>query len=240
MAKYDNRRAPVVVLSSGTDTPTITFAGPATAGDLIVLVFGTFNTALVSAPSGFTQIGSRVVAGEVNVRWYARVATGSEGSSFSATFDAVRNCGGIGFMLEGPFTSTAAATLSSVETSAGQLTTSVLNSPASMAQAGRALPFVLLPYGGSLPMNLSSWSNSFGNVGIGGGSGAWLFCGTRTYASANAGIQSDAAFDSDAYKEKFLMLITEAGGGGGSQARRRTSTNASPITSLTRNRLAGV
>ncbi|WP_353267024.1 hypothetical protein [Gemmatimonas sp.] len=212
MAKYDDRRAPVVLLLSGTDTPTLTFAGTATAGDLIVLAFATFNTTLVAAPSGFTPIGSRIIAGEVNAQWFAKVATGSEGSSFSATFDSARSCGGIGFMLEGPFASTAAVSLSSVETSSGQLTPSVLNAPASLAQAGRALPFVLLPYGGIQPMNLSSWSNGFANVGLGGGSGAWLFSGTRTYATADSGVQTVGTFDSDGYKEKFLMLVTESAG----------------------------
>lgn len=167
MAKYDDRRSPAVVLLSGTDTPTLTFAGPATTGDLIVLAFSTFNAVLLTPPSGFTLIGSRTVTSDVNTQWYARVATGSEGSSFSAVFDSARNCGGIGFMIEGPFTSTAAVTLSALETSSGQFTTSVLNAPASIPQAGRALPFVLLPYGGSQPMSLSSWSNSFTNVGHG-------------------------------------------------------------------------
>lgn len=213
MAKYDLRHAAAVTLSSATASPTLTFAGSPTAGDLIVLAFGTLNANITTAPTGFTSILSYVIGGGSRLDFYAKVASGSEGSSFSITYDTSRDCGGIGYIIEGSFASTAAITMSSRETDT-DASVNVLNAAVSLDQAGRAIAWLHMEYNATLPASVSSWSNSFTGVGAGGGPSSWLHAASRSYATADSGVQTTATLSTSAFTNEWMMRITEAAGGG--------------------------
>lgn len=215
MAKYDIRHT-AFSDNVSTATPTITFPSAPVNGDMIFLVFGAGTAVVTTPPSGFTLLGTWDASpDDARVSIYAKVAGSSEPTSYSATIAAVRNCGGVGYVIEGVFSSVSAATLSAREGPAGSSTITILSGNSTLAQAGTAIAFSILPYSAA-SITVSSWSNSFTGVSRGGGTAAHIDSAYRVYSSANSTVQTVGTFTSVVFPGIWMALFTEAGGGGSS------------------------
>jgi hypothetical protein len=215
MAKYDIRHY-ASSFGVATATPSVTFAGSPVVGDIIVLAFGAGFDAVTVAPSGFTLLDAWDGSGDAGkISFYAKLAGGSEPATYSATVGSERLCGGVGYVVEGPFASLAALTWSARQPFAsGSTTVTVLTGATSLAQAGTALAFTAIPYGASAE-TVSTWSNSFTGRARGGGISAFIDTASRVYPAADAGVQTVATFTGAVFTSAWLARITEAGGGGG-------------------------
>lgn len=220
MAKYDIRHY-ANSFNVVTATPSVTFAGAPVAGDIIVLAFGAAFDAVTVAPSGFTLLDAWDGSGDAGkISFYAKVAGSGEPATYSATIASAKDCGGVGYVVEGPFASLAALTWSARQPFAsGSTTVTVLTGATALAQAGTALAFTAIPY--SLALAAPSWSNSFTARARGGGNSALIDTASRVYPAADAGVQTVATFGGTVFASAWLARITEAGGGGGPTAAQR-------------------
>jgi hypothetical protein len=221
MAKYDIRHYASAYKVS-TATPSVTFTGAPVAGDLIVLAFGAGFEAVTVAPSGFTLLDVWDGSGDAGkISFYVKLAGGGEPATYSATIGSEKICGGVGYVVEGPFASLAALTWSARQPFAsGSTTVTVLTGATSLAQAGAALAFTAIPYSITMP-SVSGWSNSFTTRARGGGDFAHIDTASRVYPAADAGVQTVATFGGTVFASAWLARITEAGGGGGPTAAQR-------------------
>jgi hypothetical protein len=215
MAKYDIRHY-ANSFNVDTATPSVAFAGSPVSGDIIVLAFGALFDAVTAAPSGFTLLDSWDGSGDAGkISFYAKLAGGSEPATYSATIATNRLCGGVGYVVEGPFASLAALTWSVRQPFAsGSTTVTVLTGTTSLAQAGTALAFTAIPYGATAE-TVSTWSNSFTGRARGGGNSAFINTASRVYPAADSGVQSTATFTGTVFASAWLARITESGGGSG-------------------------
>ena len=212
MAKHDVRYYGSQYVVS-TTTPTITFAGAPVSGDIVVLAYGAFYDAVSVPPSGFTLLDAWDGSGDAGkVSFYAKLAGGSEPTSYSATIASERDCGGVGYVIEGPFAFLEALTFSARQNHADAPSATILSSASSLAQAGIAIAFTAVAYGATYAA-ISGWSNSFTAQTRGGGSSAHIDTAYRVYASADSGVQTVATFGANTWGAAWLLRITESGGG---------------------------
>jgi hypothetical protein len=211
MAKYDIVET-ASVFGAGFGTPTLTFANPPAAGNLILIAFsmGNFRTATVP-PSGFTLITSWLANPDAG-RWYfyAKVAGASEPATYTVGIDDSTNGGFAAVVIEGPFTSVAAVSFSAREYNSGNDVVTVSTAPRSLPSAGVAIAYltsVVGSFGDAL-----SWSNSFVGRPKGGANGCSTHWATRVYPSANSGVQTVATLSGGTFGSYWMVLVNEESG----------------------------
>ena len=206
MAALDDIVTPVTNGGNAT-TGTITFGSAPAAGELIVLQYVTQNQNITGDPSsGFTEIDASVYGGRVKI--FAKIAGGSEGTSYTATYAAATNWSAIGRRIEGPFTDLSTLTYS------GQLSTystsiRILDTDVSVAANTKVIAIFSTSEGNDA---FSSATNSFANLAQRVESNARCIQVDRTYTSAATDVHTTLTLTNPGYGRETLLRIAAPSG----------------------------
>ena len=211
MAALDDIVTPVTTTGNAASL-TITFASAPAAGELILLQFVAQNQNFTGTPAGFTELASSSYGGRTKV--LAKVAGGSEGTTYTANFSSTTNCSGIGRRIAGPFTDLSTLTYAS-ELSTYSTSIRILNADASVAANTKVIAIFATSEGNDA---FSSASNSFANLAQASTGSARCIQVDRLYTSSATDVHTTLTLTNPGYGLETLLRITAPSGGGSSIA----------------------
>lgn len=191
---------------------TVTFSSAPAAGELILLHYVLHSQNFTGSPAGFTELDSSSYGGRAKI--FAKVAGGSEGTTYTATFAADTNWTAIGRRIEGPFTDLSTITLSA-EISTYSTSIRILNADVSVAANTKVIAVFSTSEGVDA---FSSATNSFVNpVDVNTGAARCIQV-DRMYTSAATDVHTTLTLTNPGYGREVLLRITAPSGGSSSIA----------------------